>query len=78
VAATILREFRRVLMDEDHAENVSLFEAGGDSLMAAELLVALKGTLPGTVLPQLSIKSIFTHPAPASLAAYLESGDVKA
>ena len=62
---------RRVLMDEKMAASNSLFEMGGDSLMAAELLVALKGALPSTVLSRLSIKSIFAHPTPALLAAHL-------
>jgi hypothetical protein len=62
-----------MIMDDTMAPDVSLFDAGGDSLLAAELLVALKAAVPTCFLPQLSMRTLLTTPSPAGLTAVLRS-----
>lgn len=62
-----------MIMDETMAPDTSLFDAGGDSLLAAELLVALKATVPPCFLPELSMRTLLTTPSPAGLSAVLRS-----
>ena len=62
-----------MLMDETMGSDTSLFDAGGDSLLAAELLVALKAAVPTCFLPELSMRALLTTPSPAGLAAVLRS-----
>jgi len=70
----ILEEFRRVLIEDDLEPHQNFFNAGGDSLMAAELLVGLKRVIPADRVNQpLSIKALFAYPTAEALANYLTS-----
>jgi hypothetical protein len=61
-----------VLMDASLDAAADFFDAGGDSLMVAELLVGLNTTVPKEALVRpLTLQTLFEYTSPARLAAYL-------
>lgn len=62
--------WRAVLEKEEIDVNEHFFEAGGNSLLAVEVMNRLRPQAPG-----LSIVALFEHPTIASLAAVLDTGN---
>jgi hypothetical protein len=61
-----------VLMDGAMDATADFFDTGGDSLMAAELLVGLRTVVPAEALKRpLTLQTLFEHTSPARLAAHL-------
>jgi len=71
----LLAEFRRVLMEDAIGPFNNFFDVGGDSLMAAELLVGLKAALPAgsDSLRRLNLRAVFDHPTAKGLAGHLSA-----
>lgn len=70
----ILENFRNVLIEEDLQPHQNFFDVGGDSLIAAELLIGLKAAIPANATTQgVSLRALFEHPTAEGLANYLTS-----
>lgn len=59
-------------MDGSIDATTDFFDAGGDSLMVAELLVALRSVVSAEALTRpLTLQTLFEHTSPARLAVHL-------
>jgi len=68
----VLSVLQTVVMDDSIVADDDLFDVGGDSISAAEMLQTLRATLPEVYQPYLSLQRIMAHPSPQTLAMYLQ------
>lgn len=69
--ARLLNLFRQALATSHLGMDDALFEAGGDSLRAADLLTLVQRDLGA----QVTAEQLYRHPSAAALAALLQAGD---
>ena len=70
-AALILKAYAKVIGSRDLELEADFFELGGDSLLAAQLALELRGSLPRGI--DVSIGDIFDYPTPKLLAQRLDA-----
>lgn len=66
----VLKAYAKVIGPRDLAPNSNFFELGGESLLAAQLVMELRSALPDS---DAGIGEIFDFPTPGQLAGYIES-----
>lgn len=66
----VLKAYAKVIGSRDLAPDADFFELGGDSLLAAQLAMELRGALPPG--DDVSIGDIFDFPTPRLLAGHLD------
>ncbi len=72
ISGVVLKAYAKVIGPRDLALDANFFELGGDSLLAAQLAMELRGALPRG--NKVSIGEIFDYPTPRRLAQRLACG----
>ena len=70
-SALVLKAYAKVIGSRDLELDANFFELGGDSLLAAQLAIELRGALPRGI--EVSIGDIFDYPTPRRLTQRLNS-----